>query len=71
MKKYNQFINENNYILIDSKDMIPESEPNITFVIDKSTNNTIDKKKSAINEIKKHVKLYSWNEEFLISTKYS
>ena len=68
MKKYNQFINENNYILIDSKDMIPESEPNITFVIDKSTNNTIDKKKSAINEIKKYVHLFSWTEDFLMST---
>ena len=68
MKKYKQFINENNYILIDSKDMIPESEPNITFVIDKSTNNTIDKKKSAINEIKKYVHLFYWTEDFLMST---
>lgn len=68
MKKYNQFINESNYILIDSKDMVPKSEPNITFVIDKSTNNTIDKKKLAINEIKKYVHLFSWTEDFLMST---
>ncbi len=68
MKKYNQFINESNYILIDRNDMVPKSEPNITFVIDKSTNNTIDKKKLAINEIKKYVHLFSWNEDFLMST---
>ena len=71
MKKYNQFINESNYILIDSNDMIPKSEPNIKFVIDKSTNNTIDKKKSVINEIKKYVHLFSWNEDFLMSTEHA
>ena len=71
MKKYKQFINENNYILIDSKDMIPASEPTIKFVIDKNTNNTVEDKKSAIQELKKYVKLYSWNEDFLMSTEHS
>ena len=70
MKKYNQFINEKLYNLIVIKDMVPTSEPNFIFVINQK-NNTIDDKISAIKEIKKHVKLYSWNEEFLISTKYS
>lgn len=65
LKKFEQY-NNKKYVLIESSEQEPKSEPNFVFIVDQK-DCTIEEKFSGLNEIKKHVDLTHWKEEFLIS----